>query len=242
MHLYIDESGSVNNHNASHCPYFVIAVIRVKDLKKTRRAYKRFASSNLDRLRKLDEGRTNSKGKVLKPGGRMFTNEKFRELKGSQFDARMKRKFLAFFAEKNHFEVYFIKIANAKLTNDFCSNTARVFNYPLKLAIGYYTKYGQFPNEECFLHLDERNERTESRHFLQEYLNTELIMNGTCKGPFHVQYYDSANNEIVQLADVYANWFYSHLQSGAYEKELKEQQDAGIIKGIFEFPPPSCGK
>ena len=64
-----------------------------------------------------------------------------------------------------------------------------------------------------------------------------MIMNGTCVGPFSVQYFDSADNRLIQIADVYANWFYSHLMTGAYEKELKGQQEAGIIKGIFEFPP-----
>lgn len=236
MLLYIDESGSVNNHNSSHSPFFVIALVHVKDKEKTQRAYKRFVSSNLVRLRKLDAGKKNSKGEVVKPGGKMFANGKFRELKGSQFDADMKRKFLAFFAEEQHFEVHFIKIENAKLSDEFCSNTARVFNYSLKLALGSFIKRGILPNVECILQLDERNERTETRYFLEEYLNTELIMNGTCNGPFSVKYFDSVNNKIIQIADVYANWYYSHLQTGAYAEELKSQKKAGIVREIFEFP------
>lgn len=238
MLIYIDESGSVNNHNTSHCPYFVIALIHVKDKEKTQRAYKRFVSSNLKRLHELDTDRLDSSGRVIKAGGKMFSDGKFRELKGSQFDADMKRKFLSFFAEKQHFEVYYIKIENAKLSDRFCSNTARVFNYPLRLALGYFIRSGMLPNEECILQLDERNERTETRYFLEEYLNTELIMNGSCNGPFKVRYFDSANNKIIQIADVYANWFYSQLQTGAYDTELKMQKDAGIIRGIFEFPLP----
>ena len=234
--IYIDESGSINNHNSSHCPYFVIALVHVKDKEKTQRAYKRFVSSNLDRLRELDAEKKDSKGRVIKSGGKMFHNGKFCELKGSQFDADMKRKFLSFFAAKPHFEVFYIKIANTKLSDRFCSNTARVFNYPLKLALGYFIHRGLLPNEECFLQLDERNERTETKFFLEEYLNTELIMNGSCNGPFKVQYFDSENNKIIQLADVYANWFYSHLQTGAYSEELKAQQEAKIVREIFEFP------
>ncbi len=236
MLIYIDESGSVNNHNSSHCPYFVIALVYVKDREKTHRAYKRFVSSNMDRLRELDQEKKNSSGRVVKSGGRMFKGGKFCELKGSQFDADMKRKFLAYFTKKQHFEVFFIKIANAKLSDRFCSNTARVFNYPLKLALGRFVRNGLLPNEECFLQLDERNERTETRYFLEEYLNTELIMNSSCNGPFKVQYFDSANNAIIQIADVYANWFYSHLQTGAYSKELREQQEKGIVREVFEFP------
>lgn len=236
MQIYIDESGSINNHNAAHCPFFVIALVRMINKKGADRAYKHFVASNIDQLKVLDEEKKDSNGKVIRPGGRMFANGKFTELKGSCFDASMKRKFLAFFAQKPHFEVYFIKVNNAKLTDVFCSNTARVFNYSLKLAIGHYIKKGILPNEECSLQLDERNERTETRYFLQEYLNTELIMNESLNGPFSVAYFDSANNKMIQLADVYANWFYSHLMTNAYNKEWQEQCDAGIIKGVFEFP------
>lgn len=236
MLIYIDESGSINNHNSSHCPFFVIALVHVKDKAKTIRAYKRFVSANLDRLKELDTDRIDRYGNIIREGGKMFTDGKFRELKGTQFDRDMKRKFLEFFAEEQYFEVFFIKIANAKLTDKLCSNTARAFNYPLRLALGSFIKKGALPNEECILQLDERNERTETRHFLEAYLNTELIMNGTCVGPFRVQYFDSSNNRIIQLADVYANWYYSHLQTAAYSDELQAQFDAGIVKEIFEFP------
>lgn len=235
MQLYIDESGSINNHDAAHCPYFVIAIIRVKDKQKLQRVYKRFVSSNLQRLHTLDKPKFR-RGKLVREGGKMFVGEKFKELKGTQFDAAMKRRFINFFSADSSFEVIFIKIANAKLTDNLCSNTARAFNYPLRLALGYYIKNGILPNEEYDIQLDERNERTETRHFLETYLNTELIMNGTCNGPFSVQYFDSANNKFIQIADVLANWFYSHLQTGAYEEEFQKLKDSGVIRGIFEFP------
>ena len=236
MHIYIDESGSINNHDATHCPYFVIALVRVTNKDKTLRAYKRFVSSNSELLLELDAEKRNSAGKITRTGGKMFKNGKFKELKGSQFDAKMKRKFLSHFAKEPHFEVYFIKVTNSKLTDKFCSNTARVFNFLLKKALSYYIKHGALPDEECVLQLDERNEKTETKHFLQAYLNTELIMNEAFNGPFSASYFDSANNRIIQIADVYANWYYSHLITNAYEKELQQQLDCGIIKGIFEFP------
>lgn len=236
MQIYIDESGSINNHDAKHCPYFVIAMVRVINKEKAKRAYKRFVSNNLDRLLELDADRIDKEGRLIRQGGKMFSDGKFKELKGTQFDPGMRRKFLSFFAQNPHFEVYFIKIYNTKLQDDFCTNTARVFNYPLKLALGYYIRTGLLPNEECVLQLDERNERTETRYFLEQYLNTELIMNRECKGPFSVQYFDSANNCMIQIADVYANWFYSQLMNGEYSADLVAQKEAGIIKGIFEFP------
>lgn len=236
MLIYIDESGSINNHCSTHSRYFVIAVVHVIDKEGLKRAYKRFIASNLSRLKELDQDKTDTHGKIVREGGKMFSQGKFKELKGSQLDAEMKRKIIAFLAKKKHFEVFFIRINNLKLSDNFCSNTARVFNYALRLAISYYIKCGLLPNEECIMQLDERNERTETRYFLGNYLNTELVMNGSCSGPFSVRYFDSANNKMIQIADVMSNWYYSHLISKAYKPELKLLKDAGILKGVFDFP------
>lgn len=236
MNIYIDESGSINNHIPNN-KYFVIALIHVKNKECLKKAYKRFVSSNHDRLLELDQDKVHPKtGKVIKEGGKMFLNGNFQELKGSQFDKEMKQKFVEFFSRKQTFEVYYIKIANDKLTDHFCQNTARVFNYSLKLALEYFIRKGYLPNEDCILQLDERNEKTETKFFLENYLNTELSMNGTATGKFDVSYFDSANNSLVQIADVFANLYYSHLQTGGYEAEFKLLQESGIFKFAFEFP------
>lgn len=106
----------------------------------------------------------------------------------------------------------------------------------MKLAIEYFIRKGALPNEDCSLQLDERNEKTETKFFLENYLNTELYMNGTATGKFDVTYYDSSNNSLIQMADVFANLYYSHLQTNGYDDEIKKLKDAGILKFIFEFP------
>lgn len=45
-------------------------------------------------------------------------------------------------------------------------------------------------------------------------------MNGTINGKFDVTYFDSSNNSLIQIADVFANLLYSHLQTGGYDDEL----------------------
>ncbi|MDD3252533.1 MAG: DUF3800 domain-containing protein [Lachnospiraceae bacterium] len=236
MNIYIDESGSINNHIPNN-PFFVIALIRVTNKDGLKRAYKRFVSSNYNRLIELDKDKIHPKtGKVIKEGGKMFLNGNFQELKGSQLDKEMKKQFVEFFSRKPNFEIYYIKISNNKLTDHFCQNTARVFNYTLKLALEYFINKGYLPNEDCVLQLDERNEKTETKFFLENYLNTELSMNGTATGKFDVSYFDSANNNLVQIADVFANLFYSHLQTGGYEEEFQKLKDSGILKFTFEFP------
>ena len=49
MNLYIDESGSINNHTPNN-KYFVIALIYPTDKDRLKRTYKRFVSSNHDNL------------------------------------------------------------------------------------------------------------------------------------------------------------------------------------------------
>lgn len=166
----------------------------------------------------------------------MFANGSFQELKGSQFDKNMKQTFVDFFSRKQSFELYYIKIANNKLTDKFCQNTARVFNYTLKLALEYFIQNGYLPNVDCALHLDERNEKTETKYFLENYLNTELSLNGTDAGKFDVSYYDSSRNCLIQIADVFSNLYYSHLKTDGYADELSKLKAAGILKFIFEFP------
>ena len=236
MNIYIDESGSINNHTPNN-KYFVIALIHPTNKDALKRAYKRFVSSNYNSLLALDKDKFHTvTGQIVKKGGKMFQNGSFHELKGSQFDKEMKQKFVDFFCRKQSFEIYYIKISNQLLTNQFCENTARVFNYTLKLAIEYFIRKALLPNENCSLQLDERNERTETKYFLENYLNTELFMNGTINGKFDVTYFDSSNNSLIQIADVFANLLYSHLQTGGYDEELCKLKEAGILKFIFEFP------
>ena len=236
MVIYIDESGSINNHISGN-EYFIIALVRVVDKDSIKKSYKRFVSSNFDRLLMLDCDKVKpSTGQVIKEGGKMFCKGNFRELKGSQLDKKMKQKFVDFFVQKHSFELYYIIIDNKKLTDRFCENTARVFNYTLRLGLEYFISTGYLQSEDCILQLDERNEKTETKHFLENYLNTELSMNGTTNGKFAVQYFDSANNNIIQIADVFANLYYSHMKTGGYKEDIQKLKDAKILKCLFKFP------
>ena len=236
MVIYIDESGSINNHNAGS-RYFVISLVNATNKESLKRAYKRFVSSNHDNLLKLDRNRSHPKtGKIVKEGSRMFCDGSFRELKGAYFDKDMKENFVDFFSRKQSFELYYIRVANKKLTEQQCRNTSHAFNYIIKYAIEFLISNGYLPDEYCSLQLDNRNEKAESRMFLQDYLNTELVMNKTASDMFDVTYHDSAKNSLVQIADVFSNLYYSHLQTGGYDREMRKLEDAGILKYIINFP------
>ena len=125
MNIYIDESGSINNRIA-HVPYFIVAMVHVMEKDKLNKAYKRFVSSNYDRLLELDKDRMDVKtGKILKPGGKMFDRNGFKELKGMSFDREMKLKFSDFFSKDHYFDIYYIVVENARLTDSFCEPAIR---------------------------------------------------------------------------------------------------------------------
>ena len=224
MNIYIDESGSITNQFPDSQPYFVIALVHVKNREKLCRAYKRFVSSNEARLRELDHG------------SKMFRNGKFRELKGNQFDRQMKIDFVNYFARNHYFELYYIKFNNTELSDRFCQNTSRAFNYVMCQAMRYFFSKGYLIDEGCYLQLDERNEKTEAKTFLENYLNTQLIIEGIVDNEFTVLYFDSSNNQLVQIADVFSNLFYSHLKTGAYEEQIHYLKKEGYLRCIYEFP------
>ena len=233
MNLYIDESGSINNK--LNTP-FIIAIVNVFDYKKLNTLIKRFVTSRLERLKKLDEDYYNSNGKLTKTGNQMFQNGKFKELKGSQFDKGMKQDFVDFITKKKYFELYFIKIDNNLLTDKICENTARAFNYTLKLALSYFISHKLLRDDNCLIQLDERNERTEAKFFLENYLNTELCLNNITEKHFSVHYLDSSANPFIQIADVFANFYYSQLNTNSYENEMKILKDRKVLISEFSFP------
>lgn len=223
MNIYIDESGSINNTLDKNSD-FIITLVVPTNKKKLEYTYKRFVSNNYKILKKLDK--TN----------KMLFNNKFHELKGSQFNKPMKQKFVKFFSKKKHLEIYYIRIKNYKLSDNFCKNTARVFNYVIRLALQYLIQNNFLEQDDIHLQLDERNEKTETIHFLENYLNTELSLGGTTKGKFTVNYFDSSNNKFIQIADVFSNLFYSQLHTGGYGDEIQLLKNNDILKFVFVFP------
>lgn len=91
---------------------------------------------------------------------------------------------------------------------------------------------------KLFLHIDERNVKTGSKYSLEDYLNQEMVLNAEFVDSVQVKYYDSAQNPLIQIADVFSNIMYSNLMTrGAYQKELKELSQKEYILPLFFFPP-----
>ena len=127
-------------------------------------------------------------------------------------------------------------IENSKLTDGLCNDISTAFNYPLKMALEYFLNKGFLPKEPCTLQLDERNEKTDKKYFLEQYINTEFTAKNVTNEKFAVTYFDSADNKFIQIADIFANLYYSQLRTNSYSNEIGELKKAGILKFIFKFP------
>lgn len=81
MNIYIDESGSINNHNPNN-KYFIIALIHAVNKASLKRAYKRFVSSNYNCLLELDKEKIIQKTASLsKQAEKCLQMEVFKNLK-----------------------------------------------------------------------------------------------------------------------------------------------------------------
>lgn len=226
INIYIDESGSMTPKSEEYKqPFFIVSLIIVKDEKKLKRNLKRFVSNNLHTLKKIDRE------------NKMFNNGIFRELKGNVFNSALKRKFVNSIIKDSSFEVYYIKLLNSKAKAQMFENKARTFNYLLKLFFQHNIRNGNLKDCEYFLQIDERNIKTQSKNTLVDYLNTELVLSDDLLSQsLKVRYFDSANNKFIQVADIFANLYYSHCITNGYADVLNNLIEKGILKEIFIFP------
>lgn len=226
INMYIDESGSINPFITRLKRYFVVGIVIPKDKEKLKRIYKIFVRKHMEELRKADKY------------NKMFDeNGNFIELKGSCLTKELKIKFANFFCRNNLFEVRYIILDNSLINDKFIINKARTFNYLLKLFLINSKQRGYIKDREIYLHIDERNVKTDSKFSLEDYLNQELVLSMDLIDTAKVHYYDSSQNVFIQIADVFSNLLYSNmLTNGEYNDTIKELKENGYILAPFIFP------
>lgn len=226
VNLYVDESGSMTCEFCKEFPFFIVAIVKVKNPNELKKAYKYFVKENFKLL--------NHNAKTSK----MFDlSGKFLELKGNEFTADLKHKFVDFFCKKQYFEVFFILLDNAKIDKKLYKNTARAFNYVIKLTLATLIKKGFLDKGETYnIQIDERNQKTGAKKSLEDYLNTQLQLDEKLTNEIHVTYFDSTKNKNIQIADVMANLFFSQMRTQKYNDDFQKLKKAGIFKYVFEFP------
>ena len=226
--FYVDESGSMTKKGLKYLynQYFVICVVNVKQHKLLKRAYKRFVSANLDLLRRDD-----------KHHNMFYKSGKFKELKGSFMSKELKVKFADYFCRYNYIELYYICCSNQLADDYFYTNKARAFNYLVRLCIEYNSSNSNLKKDYNHFHIDERNVSTRTIATLEEYLCIELVTVKHLQLGFTVEYHQSDVEELIQIADVFSNLYYSYIVKGKmYDNEIKYMRKNNYIKNEFYFP------
>ncbi|MCL2859287.1 MAG: DUF3800 domain-containing protein [Oscillospiraceae bacterium] len=226
MNLYIDESGSIDIKKNNFNKYFIISVLMTNDKDKLKTIYKRFVSKNMNKLKQLDED------------FKMFSKDgSFTELKGSCFDRELKNEFLDYFCRNNLLQVRYIILNNDNLEEKFTKNKARTFNYSMKIFLLNSIHMKMITNTQLYLQIDERNIKTDSKFSLEDYLNQELVLDLNLIEDIKVDYFNSENNALIQISDVFANIKYSNLKTkGKYSAKLHQLEKEGYILKDFKFP------
>lgn len=228
QHLYIDESGSMTSEYTDQWPFFTIAIVAADNKEKAKRVVKRFVSKNMDALRVMDTD------------GKMFLDGNFHELKGTCMSRDMQVEFIHYMCRNGLIKVFLIRVDNKKIKYGLYANTARAFNYILGQALYNLLKEGMLPKDSYMLHIDERNQKTGTTHYLEDYLNIKLGMEHELTDEIFVKYYDSAQNSLIQAADVFSNAYYKCCKGGRNNQELGEVLRShardGYILARYHFP------
>lgn len=224
---YVDESGSMTKKNLNYKSnqYFIICMVIPSDNKKLKRVYNRFISSNINELRKEDLHHC-----------MFYPNGKFKELKGTFLSLDMKKKFINYFCRNNLLSLYYICSSNKLVENYFYMNKARAFNYLIKLTIEYNTLNNNIRKDMNHFYIDERNVKTATIATLGEYLNIELVTASHIQKTFIVEYCQSESKELIQVADVFSNIYYSYVKNDRFNNEINLMRDEKYIKNEFYFP------
>ncbi|MDF2820180.1 MAG: hypothetical protein K0R15_621 [Clostridiales bacterium] len=227
MYIYIDESGSMTHETTlKRNKSFIICLLLTDNPDKLKKIYKRFVAKYLIELKSIDID------------SKMFKDNDFVELKGCCFTSEMKRKFVDYFCKNDWFKLLYINIDNEKAENNFYKNKARAFNYVLKLAFEHLNNISVLTDRVWYIQVDERNVKTDARYNLEELFMTEFITGRNIADNIQIQYFDSSNNKIIQLSDVFSNLFYSNIMTdGVYESEIQYMIDNGYLIKVFKYPP-----
>ncbi len=74
------------------------------------------------------------------------------------------------------------------------------------------------------------------KRFISKNLSELIVAGNIFEHECKVEYFDSCNNHIIQIADVFANLMYSELKTNSYTTELSYMKSNNYLKHIFKFP------
>lgn len=225
--LYGDESGTITLCNNPEFKFFYIGMISTEEEQKVKRVFRNAKKAYCKQYRP---------NRNLK-----------KEFKGSEMSAHMKRFIFEQLISKTDIKFHFIVSDNHHLRKVLREKPHITFNF----LIGRFLKKHCFDTYESIdLVLDNRNKSVDNLKDLEHYLETELIATTNVQY-VNVNYVDSSQNELVQVADVFNNLLYRYgngQRLEEYNKCVKEydrnletlQMMRDRIKFCLLFPRENC--
>ncbi len=228
QNLYIDESGSMTSEYTERWPYFTIAIVTAPNKDKAKRVVKRFVSKNIEALKASDFEH------------KMFLDGNFHELKGSCMCGDIQADFIKYMCQNETIKVFLVQVENQHIQYGLYKNTARAFNYILGQALTNLFDSGLLQKDDYMLHIDERNQKTGTIHSLEDYLNIQLCIDRNLADSITVKYYDSAQNSLIQVADVFSNAYYKHCMKNGRAEFISDilnlKTAEGYFPAVYQFP------
>ena len=202
---FYDESGSITLSNYENNRFFVIAGVSSSNENKTIRIFRK------------------AKVKYLRDNKNLKFDIK-KEIKGSEMDLDFKEFIFNELMEKTDIKFNFIIFDNKNAVYNLRSQPSLCYNYLMYIQ----TNKLFFKCDTLRLNLDNRNTAIESLKSLEDYLKLKYMFETQKVKNVKVKYYDSKDNELIQIADIFANFIF-RLSKGV-QNQVEQQRSIDILE------------
>ena len=136
--------------------------------------------------------------------------------------------------KENHLRFNFIVFDNHNAEEHLRKKPNITFNYIMFLQVHKLIEN----YEHIYLDLDDRNKAVENLKALEEYLQTKLCAELNKIPDINVQFFDSSQHTLIQIADVFSNHLFRIFKSVAYNQE--RLGDIELLRKIHDHNVQYC--
>ena len=215
MRFNFDESGSITTSNKLNNRFFIVAGCQTNDPNKVKRVFRK------------------AKVNYLKHHPELELDIK-KEIKGSQMPLYFKDYIFTELMKKTDIRFNFIVFDNHNAEEHLRKKPNITFNYIMFLQVHKLIEN----YEHIYLDLDDRNKAVENLKALEEYLQTKLCAELNKIPDINVQFFDSSQHTLIQIADVFSNHLFRIFKSVAYNQE--RLGDIELLRKIHDHNVQYC--
>jgi len=164
---------------------------------------------------------------------RFTLKQSLSEIKGTELSVTQRQDLINELNQKNDYEVSYIILDKVHFQRKDLLGKNILFNY---LSAFVCEDIFKASTENILLCFDNRTVKTTSKHALPEYLGTKCI-EWDVKNQLNVQFYESQNHRLIQIADLLSNTIYQ-----SYNNSTKHFYNQINIKKSIKFPYQHFGQ